>query len=82
MHRAAGGVGMTFNVGFLTEYHGAFVSQVHAPNSLHAEICAVRLARLHQHTIWIEDEETGNVYLPDEKLVAEYEARRARKEMV
>ncbi|MHC1688000.1 MAG: hypothetical protein AB9879_09875 [Methanothrix sp.] len=40
------------------------------------------MAKLHQHTIWIEDEETGNVYLPDEKLVAEYEARRARKEMV
>jgi hypothetical protein len=38
------------------------------------------LAKLHQHTIWIEDEETGDVYLPDEKLVAEYEVLKARKE--
>lgn len=61
---------MSFNVGFMTMTRGAFVSQVHAPNTLHAEICAVRLRLKHGYNFWIEDEDTGDVYWPDENLVA------------
>ena len=70
---------MTFNVGFMTFGHGAFVSQVHAPNSLHAEICAVRVKKAYGHDTWIENEETGEVYWPDERLVAEYEEFNRRR---